>query len=200
MRWLIWLFVAAGVLVVLGIGALLSDRNENETVSAGDWAQSVCGSVGVWRGQMEDIVDDIRDPAAVGNLGVEEPQSETPQGRRMFVRGGLELAVQATDTLVEGLEDAGIPETPQGEDVADELTGWADSAKDDLDDAQEALDEEADSLEEAVEQVAGAATALATVLGSGVRTVADIARMDPEIAAALRASSTCEELREETGS
>ena len=200
MRGLIWLIVAAGVLVVLGIGALLGDRNEGETVSAGEWAQSVCGSVGVWRGQMEDIVDDIRDPAAVGNLGVEEPQSETPQGRRVFIRGGLELAVQATDTLIEGLKDAGIPETPQGEDVADEVTGWADSAGDDLDDAQESLDEEADSLEEAVDQVTEAAGALTAVLTSGVQTLADVARTDPELAAALRDSSTCEELREETAS
>ena len=43
-------------------------------MTAGEWAQNVCGAVGVWRGQIEAIVEDIR----------------TPSGRR---RGGRGAAV-----------------------------------------------------------------------------------------------------------
>jgi hypothetical protein len=35
---------------------------------------------------------------------------------------------------------------------------------------------------------------------SGVKAVADVGRTDPELAAALRDSSTCQQLREETTS
>jgi ABC-type transporter Mla subunit MlaD len=79
------------------------------------------------------------------------------------------------------------------------VSDWADSALGELEDAQDSLDEEADSLEEAVEQLTGAAGAIASTLASGTATVVDVARLDPELADALRDSSTCQQLREETG-
>jgi hypothetical protein len=156
--------------------------------------------VGVWRGQIEAIVEEVRNAPSRGSLGVEEPQSETDQGRRVFVRGGLELAVGATQTLVDTLDEAGIPDTPGGEEAVLQLTEWADSAREELDDAEESLEAEADTLEEAVRQITDAVEALGSVLESGVLTLAEIARTDPELAVALRDSSTCEELREETRS
>ena len=56
---------------------------------------------------------------------VEEPQSQTPQCRTGFVRKGLERSVQATETLVIGIDNAGIPDTPQGEEAAEEVSDWA---------------------------------------------------------------------------
>ena len=189
--------VAAGIVAVIGVAALLGDDDSDETVAAGEWAQSVCGSVAVWRGELEAIVEDIRTPTSAGT-GSEEPQSETPQGRTGFVRQGLERAVQATETMVEGVENAGTPDTPQGEQVAEVVSSWADSALDDLEEAEDSLDEEADSLEESIEQFTQAAGAIGSVLTSGTRTVADIARADPELAALLRNASTCQQLDEET--
>ena len=72
------------------------------------------------------------------------------------MRKGLERAVQATETMVEAVDNAGVPDTPQGEEAAEARLRWADSALDDLEEAQDSLDEEADSLEEALEQVTGA--------------------------------------------
>ena len=100
---------------MLVVAAAIGGRDESgETVPAGEWAQSVCGAVGVWRGELEAIVDDMRDPNAQTAAGSEEPQSETPQGRTGFIRKGLERAVEATETLVEGIDNAGIPDTPRG--------------------------------------------------------------------------------------
>ena len=194
---LFWIaVVAAGLVAVLGIGALLGDDDSDETVAAGEWSQTVCGTVAVWRGELEAIVEDIRTPTSAGS-GSEEPQSETPQGRTGFIRQGLERAIQATETMVEGVENAGTPDTEQGEDVAQVVSSWADSAVDDLEEAEDSLDEEADSLEESIEQLTGAVGAIGSVLASGTQTVADIARADPELTAALRDTSTCQELREE---
>ncbi len=197
---LTWIIgIAAGVVLVLGVTALIGNRDESgETVTAGEWAQSTCGAVGVWRGQMEAIVEDIRTPNASSTAGGAEPQSETPQSRTGFVRKGLERAIQATETLVDGVDNAGIPDTAQGDEAAGLVSDWADSALGDLEDAQDSLDEEADSLEESIEQLTEAAGAIASTLGSGVQTIADLAQLDPELASALQESSTCQQLREET--
>jgi hypothetical protein len=196
---LTWLLAAVGVVAVLIAAALIGGRDRSgEPVSAGEWAQSVCGAVGVWRGELEATVEDIRTPNAAGG-GSEEPQSETPQGRTGFIRAGLERAVLATETLVEAVDNAGIPETEQGEAAAEEVSDWADSALDDLEEAEDSLDEEADSLEDALEQVAEAVGAIGSTLASGVLTLTEVTRLDSELEGAFEESSTCEELREETG-
>ena len=116
---LAWILAGVGVLVVIVVAAAIGGRDESdETVPAGEWAQNVCGAVGVWRGEIEAIVEDIRTPSSQSSVG-EEPQSETPQGRTGFVRKGLERAVQATETLVEGVDNAGIPDTEDGEEAAE---------------------------------------------------------------------------------
>jgi hypothetical protein len=195
---LAWILAGVGILAVLLVGvAIAGDDDSGETVPAGDWAQSVCGAVGVWRGELEDIVNDVRNPNAQTAAGSEEPQSETPQGRTGFIRKGLERAVEAADTLVVGIDDAGIPDSPQGEEAAGTVSDWADSAQEELEDAQDSLDEEADSLEESIEQLTDAARAIGTVLASGVQTIAQVTRTDPELARTMLDTSTCQQLRAE---
>lgn len=195
------LAIAAGVVVLVAVTAAIGTRDdEGETVPAGEWAQSMCGVIGVWRAELQAIVEDIRTPPAFGGPATEEPQSETPQGRTGLVRAGLERAVQATNTLIDGVENAGTPDTPQGDGVASLVSDWADGARDDLEEAEDALDEQADSLEDAVEQVTTAIGAIGAVLVSGVQTDAEIVRTDPALAAAFRDASTCQQLAQETQS
>jgi len=199
--WIWVVVIVAGVVAVTGVVALVGrDDSEDQTVAAGEWADTVCGAVAVWRGQIESIVDGIRDPDASGSLGVEEPQSETPQGRTTFIRDGLEQTVEATETMITGIGNAGVPDTAQGAQSANAISGWADATLDDLEDAQDSLDNEADTLAEAVAQLTDAARAITGAVTSGVKAVADVGRTDPELAAALRDSSTCQQLREETTS
>lgn len=191
--------VLVGLLVVILVAALIGRRDKSgDTVAAGEWAQSVCGSVAVWRGELEAIVEDIRTPAAFGDTGTQEPQSETPQGRTGLIRAGVDRAVQATETMVEGIDNAGTPDSPQGGEAAEIVSTWADSTLDDLEQAQDSLDDEADTLEEAIEQLTGAARSIAAGLTGGVQALAEVVQADPELTAALRESSTCGELREET--
>jgi hypothetical protein len=193
---LAWIVAAAGVVLLIGVVALIGNRDERgETVAAGEWAESVCGSIGVWRGELESLVEDLRTPNAAA--GSEEPGSETPQGRTGFIRVGVDRAVQATETMVEGVENAGTPDTANGEEVADVVSSWADDALDELEDAQDSLDEEADTLEASIQQLTGAAQAIGSVLASGTRTVADVVQTDPELVSVIRDTSTCQELREE---
>lgn len=197
---LVWIvaIVAGIVLVIVVTAAIGTGDHSGETVTAGEWAQATCGAVGVWRGEMEDIVEELRTPSEFPASGAEEPQSETPQGRTGFVRVGLERAVRATDTMVEGIDNAGTPDTPQGAEAAKLVSDWSDSALDDLGKAQDSLDEEADSLEDSITQLTDAARAIGAALASGVQTIAEVGRVDPELAAAVQESSTCQQLREET--
>ena len=196
---LLWIVVAAGVLLLIVVTAAIGARDDrDETVTAAEWAQNVCGAVGAWRGQIEALVEDVRTPPAAAT-GTEEPQSETPQGRTGLVRTGLERAVLATETMVEGIDNAGAPDTSTGELAAEQVSSWANGAVDDLEEAQDSLDEEAETLEEAVEQLGTALGALRTVLGTGVQTITAVAATDPELSNALQESSTCQQLREEAG-
>ena len=194
------LIVGAAIMLalVLGVAALVGNSDESgEPVTAGEWAQNVCGSVGAWRGALESIVEDVRTPNASATSG-EEPQSETPQGRTGFVRKGLERAVQATETMVVGIDNAGVPDTASGDQAADDVSIWAERALSDLENAQDSLDEEADSLEEAIEQFQDATGAIGATLLGGTETLTDVAQLDPALGVALQQSSTCEQLREET--
>jgi hypothetical protein len=199
MRGLYWLLAAAGIVAVIVAAALIGDEDRSgETVPAGEWAQTVCGAVGVWRGQMEAIVEDVRTPPAT-TTGSEEPQSETPQGRTGLIRAGLERAVQATETVVDAIDTAGVPDTANGQQTAEQVSSWANGAVNDLEQAQDLLDAEAETLEGSIEQLTAAATAIGGVLESGRQTIADIAITDPELADAVRDSGTCQHLQEEAG-
>lgn len=195
------LAIVGGIVVVLIVTAAIGNRDKSgDTVSAEAYTQAVCGAVGTYRGEMEAILDEIRQAPSRGGLGVEEPQSQTPQGRRELVRTGLESSVRAAKNLVEGIDNAGVPETAGGENAAKSVSDWADSAVDELEKAEDALHEEADTLEEAVSQFTQATTAIGSVLASGVKTLTDAARDDPALAAAFSDSSTCQQLRREQSS
>jgi hypothetical protein len=197
--------VAWIVIIVIGLGALMivtaaiGSRDERESVTAAEYADNVCGAVGAWRGSIEAVVDDIRTPPALGDAGVEEPQSETPQGRTGYVRTSLERAVDATSTLTEAVARSGVPDSPQGEQVAESFQAWADGAETELEAATEALENEPDSLEQALEATATAASAIGSTLTSGVRTVTEAAGTDPQLAGAFRDSDVCAELRANRG-
>jgi len=178
------------------VTAFVGNRDESgETVPAGEWVQGVCGAVGVWRGEIKAVVADVRLARAIGGT-TEEPQSQTKRAGNSRVRQGLESAVQATKTMVTGIDDVGTPDAPQGEEAAQQVSDWADASVTSLEDAQDALDDEPDTLEQALQQLRGATDAIAVTLKSGVTTVASVASLDPALAAALRDSSTCQRLRE----
>jgi len=193
-----WIVAIVGGLVLLLVATAMIEKRDDsgETVPTGQWAQSVCGSIGVWRGEMEDIVDGIRQAPATGT-GLEEPQSQTPQGGPTLIRAGLEQGVRATKTLVTGIDNAGIPDTDQGEAAATQVSSWADTSVTNLNKAEDSLDTEAQTPEEAIAQLAGAAGAIRLAVVSGYETLADVALLDPELSAAIHESSTCQELRAE---
>jgi len=195
-RRLTWVIaIVAGLVLVLITTAMIGNRDKSgETVAATEWAQSVCGAVGVWRGEIKAVVADVRLARAIGGT-TEEPQSQTKRAGNGRLRQGLESAVFATETMVTGIDNAGVPDLPGGQQAADDVSEWAESAVDSLEDAQDALEDEPDTLEEAVEQLGVATTALGAALTGGVATIATAVAGDPALGAAFQDSSTCQQLR-----
>jgi hypothetical protein len=190
--------IAAGIVVLMVVTALIgADDESGETVAASEWADGVCGSVAVWRGELEAIVDGVRAAGQTDASGGESG-AETPQGRTGSIRTGVDRAITATETLVTGVESAGIPDTPGGEAAAEQLDSWANGALNDLEQAEEALDEETETVEDAVAQVSSAVQTVSSVVGSGIQALADAAVEDPELGDGLTQSGTCQALREES--
>jgi hypothetical protein len=198
--WVVWVGVLVGLVVLIGIGAAIGgDDDTDETVTALEWADNVCGTVLVWRGEMESIVDGVRAAGQAGTSGTESG-AQSPQGRSGSVLTGLEQALLATETMVEGIARAGVPDTPEGETAAQGLESWASDSVDEIEDAQNALEEDVDTTSEEIERLSDAVGTIVAVYASGGQAVADAAVADPELGSALRDSEKCEQLREEVSS
>jgi hypothetical protein len=197
MRALGWIIAAVGIVLVLVATGLIGDSdNSGESVPAGQWAQDVCAAVGVWRGEAEAITESFR----LSSESNEQTENiPTPEGRLGAAQVALERSLGAVDILVEAIDRAGVPDTAGGEQAADEVSTWANGAENDLEEAEDLLDDEPDSLEDDVERVTEIARLIGGVLESGRQTLAAVATSDPELEAAFRDSSTCQQLREETG-
>jgi hypothetical protein len=198
MRGLGWIVAGVGILLVLVATGMIGDSNrKNETVPADEWADSVCAAVGVWRGQAEAISLSFR--LSTESSELTETAASNPEGKLGAAQIALERALEAADTLVEGIERAGVPDTAQGEQAAEQVQAWADGARDDLNEVEDLLDEEPDTLEDDVARVAEAGAQIAGVLDSGRRILVTVAAADPQLEAALRSSGTCQLLQEESG-
>ena len=91
--------------------ALIGNRDESgEPVTAGEWAQSTCGKCGVWRGQMDASIEDIRTPSGTSTAGG-EGGGRHRRGAPGWCGRGSSAPLQATETLVDGVDNAGIPDT-----------------------------------------------------------------------------------------
>lgn len=75
-----------------------------------EWARSVCTSATEWRSSIDDLVDSIE---------TEVGQAESLADARGILVTFLGNAVQATDTLLDRLRQAGVPRIRDGKKIAD---------------------------------------------------------------------------------
>ncbi len=190
---LLWAIVTFGIVLVLGAAVLVGSREKSDQpVSATEWANAVCASVGVWRGELETIANDFRSPGRIH-------ADQTREDRRASVRLALERTVTATDTLVQGIESAGVPETPDGRQAADEIQAWADTAHTNLEDSLAAFEDTGDDPRERLEALGAATGGVLETLVTGVETLVGAARLDAQLGAAFVDAETCRSFREEEG-
>jgi hypothetical protein len=199
MRTLVWILAGlAGVVLVSGVVAAIGNGRDNtgKTVSAGRWAQDVCGTTGAWEGQIEGIRDELRD----SNFAARQSDGGSGDSveQTISVREAVDRAIRATtDTLQEGLTRAGIPSVSRGRQASLILLTWAEQTERNLRVAKGLLKEKPRSPAEAFGNLVPPATALARSAVDGRAAFRKVAGLDPALADALDGSRNCRELRDE---
>jgi hypothetical protein len=193
-----WLAVLAGIVAVLVLGALVAEGRDNtgETVRVSAWADDVCGTVGTWEGQLEDIGDDV----ALSNVGAR--QNDGGSGDQvegtLYVREAVDRVIEATnETLQEGLKRAGAPEVAQGEAASLILRNWAQQVENDLQAVRVLLRESPNTTAAAFRGLGAAVAALERSAVAGRAAFRQVAALDSELASAIEDESNCEELMRE---
>jgi hypothetical protein len=197
--WVLALVIfVAGIVVIAAVTAAASNGRDNsgETVSASDWADDVCGTVGAWEGQLEAIGDELRESnfAARDNDGGSGDHVE----QTIYARDAVNRAIKATnDTLEEGLKRAGIPEVSQGQQASLILRNWARATENRLRVARQTLKDDADTSSAAYASLGPAVGALAQSALEGRAAFKQVSELDSELASAIDDSDNCSDLMKE---
>ena len=196
-RALVWVgTILAGVIVLMGVSAAASGGRDHsgEQVRANKWADDVCGTVGAWEGQLEDIREDLRH----NNWAARRSDGYTGDSEEQVVtiNGAVDRMIRATqDTLQEGLKRAGIPDTSNGAGAAAILRDWADQTEHNLRVAKGHIKQKPTSVSEAFASLVPPVAALATSAVQGRAAFKKAAALDSEVGAALT-SRNCGRLLE----
>jgi hypothetical protein len=168
------------VLTVLAALSLAACGGDDSSASE-DYANDVCSTVSTWVTDVQDTVQSLTDAGLATS--------------REDLQAAYDEAKDATDTLVNDLEDLGAPETEDGQ-----------QAKSELDDLSSELSQQLDVIEQALDSGGSVATIAATV-ASAVSTAAnavnttyqDLQNLDPagELRDAFQDSDDCNSLEEQ---
>lgn len=171
---------AGSTLLIVVLLALAGCGGDDESGSE-EYANGVCSSLSTW-------VTDVQ----------ETVQSVTERGlavSRADIQAALEETQDATDGLVNDLEELEPPETQDGQEARSELDGLATQLRQQIDVIEEALD----SGGSVSEIAAAVSTAVATAANAVDTTYQNLQELDPvgELQDAFANSDDCESLREQ---
>lgn len=102
-----------------------------ETVAAGAWASDVCTAVSDWVSTIQEQSTSL----------ATEFQSGSPEEGKEVLTGFIGDAVSETETLIEAVEGAGVPDVDGGEAFAEELSTAFTEARDILADVQTEIED-----------------------------------------------------------
>jgi hypothetical protein len=132
------------------------DEASTETVSAGDWASGVCTAVGDW-------VTTIQEQSTA--ITTDFTSGSPEEGKEVF-GSFISDAVAETETMIEEVEAAGVPDVEGGEEYAEELTAAFEEARDVLAGVQAQIDELPTDPQGFQEAAAGIGPSIQEALGA----------------------------------
>ena len=197
MRGLLTLVIAVvGSLLLLAIliGMDVGNDNSSATVRAPRWADDVCAATGAWEGQIEVISDGVRTSTSATrpNDGGSGDHVEWT----LFARTAITRAIQATDlTLVEGIRQAGVPNTDSGPEASKILLDWANETKEGLRAARATIERDPDSTTAAIEAIGYSSAVLSQAQLKGRQAYEQVAALNSDLEDALSGSDKCTNLR-----
>lgn len=117
-------------LVSIVVVALVACGDGADTVSARDYAGDVCGAVKTYTDSISDRVSEIQSNA---------PQD--PEAGKEVLTTFMDDMISDTDTLITRVEDAGVPDVDDGEQIANEVQSALEEVKSILEDARSQIDD-----------------------------------------------------------
>lgn len=196
-----WGLVAAiviGIIVLTGVLAAVGSGSDNtgETVRASQWADDVCGSAGAWQGELKDLRKEINE-SSYGARDSDGGSGDVVE-HLVFVRSIVPRTIAAThDTLLRGLDRAGIPDANQGKEAAVILRNWAVKTQNGLVVVHRAYRHKPKTTSSAFASIAGAATVLGQSAVNGHAAFKQVSALDPALADAIDGSRNCRDLMKE---
>ena len=184
--WFIWAIVIGVASIVLAAVIMRVTEDDDGTLSAQEWASSVCTSLGTWKTSIESLAD-----VSAGSLSAETLQQKVGD------------AEDATSTLVTELKDLGAPDLESGDELQQTLSSSADGIQSSVDDlkagAQQAAD--ASSPQAFLQALADLAPQFQALLDQVSTTVENLQDANvagearDELRSAFDAAAPCQDLR-----
>lgn len=183
--------VLAGTAALMGAG-FPAQTFVAKGVPPDEYAESVCGSTGDWFDEIVDLSGELAD-------GLSDA-SDTDEQQDVAI-DFLDAAIDATDTWLEEIEDAGRPDVDDGKAIAKGYRkGARDTRKVLVNAAKEAEDLPTDDDEEFAERLDKLGTSIDEGLDEAGLAVTDTEEdASREYREALEDATACEELREAVG-
>ena len=167
--------VLAAALLAAGCGG-----SDDETSGASDWANSVCSALTTWKSSVSSAVTSVQG----GNLSENSLES------------AVDDVTDATKTLSDDLEDAGKPDTADGQKAKDVIDQLANDVDDGVQTIGDAIDDASGGagLVQAISTIGGT---LATMGDQVAAAVDQLKQLDPagELTDAFSNSEECSSLR-----
>jgi hypothetical protein len=167
--------VVAAVLVLAGCGG------DGGSSASEDYANDVCSNLSTWVTDVQETVQSVTD----AGLGIS----------RDDIQSAFDQTKEATDSLANDLEQAGPPETEEGQEAKSRLEDLTTELRQQLDTIQEALDS-GGGLTSIAATVASAVSAAASAVNT---TFQDLKGLDPpgELRDAFENSDECNSLQDQ---
>ncbi|MDQ3985389.1 MAG: hypothetical protein M3280_02690 [Actinomycetota bacterium] len=114
------------VLVAL-VPALVIPACGSDTVAAGEYMGSVCSEMKAW---IEGIQSDAQEVQSL------DPQTPAPEQKEKATEF-LEATIESTDEMISDVEDAGVPDVENGDQIAEDVVGTLEDARQAYEEANE---------------------------------------------------------------
>jgi membrane protein implicated in regulation of membrane protease activity len=168
--------------VVLALAlALAGCGGDDDDDQAESWANDVCSSLSTWVTEVEETVQSVTD----AGLAIDEDD----------LQAAVDDVSEATNTLVDDLEELGPPETEGGEEARSELESLTTTLRSEVETVQQAVESDSGAAELASTVSASISTASAEVSS----TLESLEEADPggELEEGFESADECESFREQ---
>jgi hypothetical protein len=154
--------------------------NDDETSATEAWASGVCSAITTWSDSTRSATEALTGEGSAGDR----------------LDAAISDVQDATTTLVDDLEDLGVPETDAGQEAQDLVEALADDLEENLDTIEDAADS-SDGASETLTAISTISATLVTMGSQASSTFEELQQVDAggELSDAFDQADSCDSLR-----